>query len=71
MSRRSIPPILEELREQLLIGFGRIAGRAVAAAGKSVAKDVEHMGKVVQRRASKARETLDKLVEAEDDGDKE
>ena len=51
-----------EIGRQLLVGLGRIGGRAVAAGVKSVVRDGRKMASVVDERLKVASERLDQIV---------
>jgi hypothetical protein len=67
MPKKLPPNIVEILGRQLVLGLGRIAGRAAASAGKSVTRDIENAGKEVQRRARVAQKRLDEMIGGDDE----
>jgi hypothetical protein len=71
MPKKLPPNIVEMLGQQLVLGLGRIAGRAAASAGKSVTRDIENAGKEVQRRARVAQKRLDELINPDDQEDED
>ncbi|HSY21507.1 MAG TPA: hypothetical protein VK841_05305 [Polyangiaceae bacterium] len=57
--------VLHELSRQILIGFGRIGGRAAASAMKSVLRDGRTIAKQVEDRFSVASERIDEMLGGE------
>lgn len=64
---KKIPPILETIGRQFAIGLGQVATRAVAHAGKSVAKDIRAAGEEIQRRAKHVEKKIDAMINPEDE----
>jgi hypothetical protein len=59
---RNIPPLAAHFGRELLIGLGRIGGRAVASAAKSVMKDGTNIARQAQARLERAAERIDEMV---------
>ena len=61
MARRA-PLIPQEILRQALIGLGRVGGRAVASAAKSVLKDGHRIARQVEERFENAQKRIDDMV---------
>jgi hypothetical protein len=55
------------LGRQLLVGLGRIGGRALAASAKSVMRDGRAIAKEAQDRLDRASERIDEMIGGRDE----
>ena len=62
MPARNLPPQLEAVGRQLLIGLGRIGGRAVANTAKSVMYDGRRIALQAQERLDGAIGRIDEFL---------
>lgn len=65
MPARNLPPQLEQVGRQLLIGLGRLGGRAVAHAAKSVLDDGRRIATQAEERLRDATGRIDEFLGGE------
>ena len=59
------PSVFESIGREIIVGLGRIGGRAAAAGVKSVMKDGEKLASEAQRRLERGRRRLEEIVGGE------
>jgi len=65
MPRRKLPPSIETFGRQLLVGFGKIANRAIASGAKSIVEDVDKAGAEIRARADRAKRKIEQFLSEE------